>query len=168
RKAFEDANPDLEKKLVQHGMDALVRVNAFPDRPLKAHVKWVSPVASQTDFFSSDIKVYQTYIAIDDTRLEGLKPGMEAVVTIFVDTTTAHYVTNPLQGLMGSVEMGEKRNCFVMVEGHPEMREITVGKTNETVAEVKEGLKEGDVVILNPAILLSDKEKAMYGVQSGS
>src|SRR5262249_51248425 len=115
-----------------------------------------------------DIKVYQTYIAVDDTRLEGLKPGMDAVVTIFVDTTPEPVVTIPLQGLMGSVEMGEKRNCFVMVEGHPEMREITVGKTNETVAEVKEGLKEGDVVILNPAILLSDKEKAMYGVQSGS
>jgi HlyD family secretion protein len=167
RKAFEDANPDLEKKLVQHGMDAVVRVNAFPDRPLKAHVKWVSPVASQTDFFSSDIKVYQTYIAIDDTRLEGLKPGMDAVVTIFVDTTPEPVVTIPLQALIGSVEMGEKRKCFAMVDGHPELREITVGKTNETVAEVKEGLKEEDVVVLNPAILLSDKEKAMYGVQSG-
>jgi multidrug efflux pump subunit AcrA (membrane-fusion protein) len=167
RKDFEDANPDLEKKLVQHGMDATVRVNAFPDRPLKAHVKWVSPVASQTDFFSSDIKVYQTYIAIDDTRLEGLKPGMDVVVTIFVDTTREPVVTIPLQALMGGVDMGEKRNCFVMVDGHPEIREITLGKTNERVAEVKEGLKEDDTVILNPAILLSEKEKAMYGVQSG-
>src|SRR5262249_59409107 len=113
RKAFEDANPDLEKKLVQHGMDAIVRVNAFPDRPLKAHVKWVSPVASQTDFFSSDIKVYQTYIAIDDTRLEGLKPGMDAVVTIFVDTTPEPVLTIPIQALMGGVEMGDKRHCFV-------------------------------------------------------
>jgi hypothetical protein len=75
-------------------------------------------------------------------------------------------VTIPLQALVGSVEMGEKRRCFVMVEGHAEMREITLGKNNETVAEVKEGLKEGDVVVLNPAMLLSEREKAAYGLQS--
>jgi HlyD family secretion protein len=166
RKDFAEANPDLEKKLVQHGMQATVLVNAFPDRPLKAHVKWVSPVASQTDFFSSDIKVYQTYIAVDDTRLEGLKPGMDAVVTIFVDATPEPVLTIPLQGLIGGVDMAEKRRCFVMVDGHPELREITLGKTNEKVAEVKEGLKEGDTVVLNPSILLSEREKAEYGVQS--
>lgn len=166
RKSFTDANSDLEKKLVQHGMDAVARVNAFADRPLKAHVKWISPVASQTDFFSSDIKVYQTYVAIDDSRLEGLKPGMDAVVTIFVDVTPEPVLTIPLQALMGGVDMGEKRNCFVIADNHAEMREITLGKANETVAEVKDGLKEGDVVVLNPAILLSEKEKAMYGVQT--
>jgi hypothetical protein len=92
---------------------------------------------------------------------------MDAVVTIFVDTTPEPVLTIPIQALMGGVEMGDKRHCFVMVEGHPEIREITVGKNNVTDAEVKEGLKEGDTVVLNPAILLSDREKAEYGVQSG-
>jgi HlyD family secretion protein len=165
---FADKYEDVEKKLERHGMPATIRVNAFPDRPLKGHVKSVAPVASQTDFFSSDVKVYQTYIAIDDSRLEGLKPGMDAVVTIYVDSTPEPVLTIPLEALMGSVDMGDKRRCFVIVDGHPEMREITLGKANEKIAEVKEGLNEGDVVVLNPGVLLTDKEKVQYGVSTPS
>ena len=168
RTAFSAKYAHLEKRLDRHGLDAVVRVNAFSNRELKAHVKSVAPVASQTDFFSSDVKVYQTYIAIDDTQLEKLKPGMDAVVTINVDGTPEPVLNIPLQALMGGVDMGEKRKCFVMVDRHPEMREITVGKANETVAEVKDGLKEGDVVVLNPAVLLTDKQKVELGVQSGN
>jgi HlyD family secretion protein len=123
-------------------------------------------VASQTDFFSSDVKVYQTYIAIDDSNLEGLKPGMDTVVTILVDSTPEPVLSIPLQAQFGGVEMGDKRRCFVMVDGHPEMREISLGKKNERFAEVKEGLKEGDVVVLNKELLLSDKEKVQYGVSA--
>ena len=46
------------------------------------------------------------------------------------------------------------------------MRDLTLGMANETVAEVKEGLQEGDVVVLNPSVLLSDKEKVQYGVSA--
>jgi HlyD family secretion protein len=164
--AFAKKHDDEEKILVGHGLPATVRVNAYSDRPLKAHVKSVAPVASQTDFFSSDVKVYQTYIAIDDSILEGIKPGMDAVITILVDSTPEPVLTIPLQALLGDLEMADKRRCFVLADGHPEMREITVGKKNETLAEVKEGLKEGDVVVLNPAMLLSDKEKVQYGVSA--
>jgi multidrug resistance efflux pump len=165
---FSSKHAALEKLQEQRGLPATVRVNAFPDRPLKAHVKWVSPVASQNDFFASDVKVYQTYIAIDDDRLEGLKPGMDAVVTIKVDSTPEPVLQIPLQALLGSVDLADKRSCFVVVDGHLEKREITLGKANETVAEVKDGLKEGDVVVLNPAALLSDKEKAQYGLSASS
>jgi HlyD family secretion protein len=166
--AFAKEHEDEEKILERHGLPATVTVNAFSDRPFKAHVKSVAPVASQTDFFSSDVKVYQTYIAIDDSNLEGLKPGMDAVVSILVDSTPEPVVTIPLRALIGDVEMGAKRRCYVMVDGHPEPREVTVGKQNSTHAEVKDGLIEGDVVVLNPGMLLSDKEKVQYGVTSPS
>jgi multidrug efflux pump subunit AcrA (membrane-fusion protein) len=168
QKTFSSAYAHLEKKRERRGMPATVRVNAFSDRPLKGHVKWVSPVASMTDFFSSDVKVYQTYVAIDDDKLQGLKPGMDAVVTIYVETKPEPVLAIPLQALLGGVEMGEKRRCFVVVEGQLHMREVTLGSNNETLAEVKEGLQEDDVVVLNPAVLLSDKEKAEYGVSASS
>jgi HlyD family secretion protein len=166
--SFANKHEELEKHLEQRGMDAIVRVSAFRDRALKGHVKFVAPVASQADLFGSDVKVYQTYIAIDDTNLKGLKPGMDAVVEIKVDSTPEPVLTIPLQALLGGVEMGDKRRCFVMVDGRPELREITLGKTNELFAEVKEGLKEGDEVVFNPAKLLTDKEKVQYGVSTSS
>lgn len=164
--SFVSSYADLEKQQDQRGMEAVVKVNAFPDRPFKGHVKSVAPVASQTDFFTSDVKVYQTYISIDDTNLEGLKPGMDAVITIDVDSTPEPVVAAPVQALLGGVEMGDKRRCFVLVDGHPEMREVKVGKANETHVEIKEGLEEGETLIVNPAALLSDKQRAEYGVQS--
>jgi multidrug efflux pump subunit AcrA (membrane-fusion protein) len=165
--AFHSAYAHLQKKRERRGMDAIIRVNAFLDRPLKGHVKWVSPVAALTDWFSSDVKVYQTYVAIDEDKLQGLKPGMDAVVTIIVETKPEPVVAIPLQALLGGMEMGEKRRCFVVVEGQLHMREVTLGSSNEILAEVKDGLQEGDVVVLNPAaVLLSDKEKAEYGVSA--
>jgi hypothetical protein len=158
----------LEKKFERRGMPAIIRVNAFSDRPLKGHVKSVSPVASQSDWFSSDVKVYETHVAIDEDLVQGLKPGMEAVVTIIVENKPKPVLAVPLQALLGGVEMGEKRRCFVMVEGQLHMREIKLGSANEILAEVKDGLQEGDVVVLNPAVLLSDSEKAKYRVSASS
>ena len=166
--AFTNEHADEEKILERPGLDAVVRVNAFPDRPLKGHVKFVAPAPSQTDFFNSDVKVYQTYIAVDDESMEGLRPGMDAVVTINVDSTPEPVLTIPLQALLGGADMANKRRCFVMVDGHPAMRDITLGKANETLAEIVEGLQEGDEVVLNPSLLLSDKEKVKYGVSASS
>jgi hypothetical protein len=166
--AFRSAYAHLEKKREQRGMPATIRVNAFSDRPLKGHVKWVSPVAALNDWFSSDVKVYETHVAIDEDHVQGLKPGMDAVVTIFVETKPKPVLAAPLQALLGGVEMGEKRRCFVVAEGQLYLREVKLGSANEILAEVKDGLQEGDVVVLNPAVLLSDKEKAEYGVSASS
>jgi len=100
--------------------------------------------------------------------VQGLKPGMDAVVTIFVETKPKPVLAVPLQALLGGVEMGEKRRCFAVVDGQFYMREVKLGSANETLVEVKDGLQEGDVVVLNPAVLLSDKEKAEYGVSASS
>ena len=44
----------------------------------------VDAVASQADLFGSDVKVYKTIVSIDES-MEGLRPGMDAYITIFVD-----------------------------------------------------------------------------------
>src|SRR5262249_43660102 len=46
------------------GMPASVRVDAFPEKPLRAHVRTVATVASSSDFMTSDVKVYATIVSI--------------------------------------------------------------------------------------------------------
>src|SRR5207245_889316 len=77
---------DKDNQIVYPGQPARVRVDAFPDHVLKAHVKQVATVASQADWMSSDVKVYQTMVAIDEP-VENLKPGMSAEVTILASDT---------------------------------------------------------------------------------
>ena len=47
---------------------------------------------------------------------------------------------------------------FVLVGDTPQEREITIGLSNANVVEVKNGLSEGDQVILNPKVLVVDDE----------
>jgi multidrug efflux pump subunit AcrA (membrane-fusion protein) len=150
---------DKIQNLVYEGQSATVRVDAFPDRILKGHVKTVATVASQQDWMSADVKVYQTMVSIDEP-LDGLKPGMSAEVVVSVDSSLEDVLTIPLQAIVGPVTMGKHRKCFVVTpEGHEE-RDIEIGMTNSKMAEIKSGLREGEEVILNPRSLMSDQDKA--------
>lgn len=140
------------------GQPASIRVDAFPDRPLKGHVRTVATVASATDWMASDVKVYSTIVAIDDP-LPGLKPGMSAEVTIQVNSTLENVLAVPVQAVVGGAESGRTRKVFVMTPGGPEEREIQIGLSNEKMAEVKAGLQAGDQVVVNPKALVGSAAK---------
>jgi HlyD family secretion protein len=159
------AMPDIRERFRDHelqkvtdGLRATVRVEAFPDRVLHGHVKSVATVAAQQDWMSADVKNYQTMVAIDES-LEGLKPGMSAEVTIHVESTDANVLTVPIQAVFGGVELGGKRKVFVKSGDDIRERDISIGLANEKIVEVKDGLAEGDVVVLNPKAILGDKAK---------
>jgi multidrug efflux pump subunit AcrA (membrane-fusion protein) len=138
------------------GQRATVRVDAMPDQVLPARVKSVAGVASQADSWISDVKLYQTLVLIEK-EVPGLKPGMTAEVTIHVDGL-ADVLTIPLQAVVGGAEMGAKRQVFVKTAGGYEEREVTLGLYNDRVVEVKEGLAEGDEVVINPKVLMGDSK----------
>jgi multidrug resistance efflux pump len=143
---------------VSSGKPARVRVDSFPDLVLPGHVEVVATVSSQQDFFSADVKVYTTKVMIDRS-LDGLKPGMSAEVTITVADALERVLTVPIQAIVGGAEMGKQRKCYVVTAQGPQERDIVVGQSNEKLAEIKQGLKEGDEVVLNPRILAGDKAK---------
>jgi multidrug resistance efflux pump len=153
-----EAYRDQENVLVEHGQSALIRVDAFPDRVLKGHVRSVAAVSSVQDWASADVKVYQTLVTIDEP-VEGLKPDMSAEVTIQVDPPKEPVLCVPLQAVVGGTEGGDRRKVFVMTPAGPQEREVSLGLFNDKMVEVKEGLAEGDEVVLNPKVLVGDKAK---------
>jgi hypothetical protein len=163
--------PDIRDRLRDHelqkvadGMKATIRIDAFPDKVLQGHVKTVATVAAKQDWNSADVKVYQTMVAIDES-LDGLKPDMSAEVTIHIDSTDHPVLTVPLQAVIGGAELGRTRKVFVMEGEAPRERDVVVGLSNEKVVEVKEGLKEGEEVVLNPKVLLGDKVKTRQVIE---
>ncbi len=153
-----EAYRDRETVLVEHGQSALIRVDAFPDKVLKGHVRSVAAVSSVQDWASADVKVYQTLVTIDEP-VEGLKPDMSAEVTIQVDPPKEPVLCVPLQAVVGGTENADKRKVFVMTPSGPQEREVTLGLFNDKMVEVKSGLAEGDEVVLNPKVLVGDKAK---------
>jgi multidrug efflux pump subunit AcrA (membrane-fusion protein) len=49
-------------------------------------------------------------------------------------------------------------------DGRVEWRDVVVGTADDAVVEVKEGLREGDPVILDPTPYLSDEQRARMSV----
>jgi HlyD family secretion protein len=143
---------------IHKGQPAVVRVDAMPNRPLKAHVESVANTPSQQDFFAADVKVYATKIYIDE-EVDGLKPGMTAVVAITVADALEHVLTVPISAIIGSSEMGATRKCFIVTPQGPKEQDVVVGLSNEMNAEIVSGLTAGDEVVLNPKVLVGDKVK---------
>ena len=146
---------------------AEIRIDAIPDRIFHGHVKTVDTIASQQDWFASDVKLYKTVVSIDEA-VEGLKPGMSAEVTIYADESPAEVMVLPVQAIDGIVSLGTRPRCFVLgPDGQPAPKEIVVGMSNPRLAEVKSGLKEGDKVVLNPASLTGEDDETNAGKHEG-
>jgi HlyD family secretion protein len=159
---------NLEYRKVSDGQTAMIRVDALPDRVFEGHVRTVANVASQADSWVSDTKLYQTFVTIDSEVLpdgtrrplenEQLKPDMTAEVSITVDTAKEPVLTVPVQAVMGGTELGASREVFVKTPTGYDRRPVKLGLYNEKVVEIREGLAEGDQVVINPKVLLGDEK----------
>ncbi len=161
---------NFEYQKISDGQKATVRVDALPDRTFEGHVRTVANVASQADSWISDVKLYQTIVTIDAEVLadgsrkpiinERLKPDMTAEVTITVDTAREPVLTVPVQAILGGADMGAVRQIYVKsASGEFDRRDVTLGLFNEKVVEIREGLKEGDEIVINPKVLLAPEDK---------
>ena len=158
REKFKDFIKDKDQTIISEGQKARIRVDANPRAIYEGRVRTLATMPSQTDFLSSDVKVYQTMVSIDSvSKKDNLKPGMSAEVTILAEDI-GEVLVIPIQSVVGNVAMGDKRKCFVLdAQGYPQERDIEVGKSNDKHVEVKSGIKEGEIVVMNPRVLLPEK-----------
>ncbi len=141
---------------IRKGLEATVRVDAFPDVQYRASVATVAVLPDQGGWLSSDTKVYETVVTIDE-EVEQLKPGMTAVVEINAARVT-DVIAVPVQSI---VQIEGNNWVYVNEAGRPVRRCVTLGLTNSKFVEVRDGLQEGEQIVLNPsAISDSSKVKA--------
>lgn len=146
------------------GQRSFVRVDAYPSKLFPGHVKSVATVASAADAYTSDVKVYQTMVSIDG-YVDNLKPGMSAEVTIIADETKEPVLTIPIQSILGSIALGAQRKAYVLDEnGQPQLRDVTVGASNDRMVEILKGVEIGEKVVLNPRSLLDEKSELRPGI----
>ena len=109
---------------------------------------------------SSDVKLYQTIVSIDDSDVTGLKPDMSAEVMIQTEPATEKVLAVPIQAVLGGAEAGGTREVYVLdASNQPQKRTVKLGAYNDRMVAVKEGVAEGEVVVLNPKAILGDKAR---------
>lgn len=145
-----------EYHIVSYGQEATIKVDAKAGQVFKGRVKSVAHVASQADSWISDVKLYPTIVVIEG-KVEGLNPDMSAEVTIHI-RGIQDVLTVPLQSVVGGSELGSQRKVYVKTDTGYDERNVTLGIYNDKVIEVREGLNEGDQVVINPKVLLGDSK----------
>ena len=140
---------------VHPGLKAIIRVDAFPDRSYQGSVKSVAVLPDQGGWLSSDTKVYKTIVTINE-QVTQLKPGMTAVVEVDIEKLT-NVLSVPIQAI---IQRGRENWCYVQADSGVQKRVVTLGKTNDKFVEVKQGLEEYDVVVLNPMSLVDEETAA--------
>jgi multidrug efflux pump subunit AcrA (membrane-fusion protein) len=131
-------------KKVKKSQRARITVDAFPDTVLEGEVSKVGVLPdSQNRWMNPDMKVYLTTITINGTN-DWLKPGMSAKVEILANCLS-NVVYVPVQSVAPSEG---KQICYVANGRKPECRTVEIGEFNDEFIEIKNGLKEGERVLL--------------------
>jgi HlyD family secretion protein len=134
-------------KKIKKGQRARITVDAFPDTVLDGEVSKVGVLPdSQNRWMNPDMKVYLTTITIRGTN-DWLKPGMSAKVEVFANCLS-NVVYVPVQAVS---PLEGKQVCYVANGRKPECRAVEVGEFNDEFIEIKNGLKEGERVLLRSA-----------------
>jgi HlyD family secretion protein len=165
---------ETEVVYVELGQTARVLVDALPERPYSGRV-----VEIGSSGFSKpaqpDVTFFKVKILLDapDTAL---RPGMSARAEILTATSKAALVI-PIQAVVdrkplasdqvsgaapaaGAASEKEVKVVFVVEAGKARQRPVAVGLTDETSAEVTQGLADGATVVTGPY-------RALKGIKDG-
>ncbi len=132
---------DLHK--VAPGMKASIELEAFPGIMLTGEVGSIGVLAQKDEGKNDDEKYFQVVVSVGGSD-ERLRPGMTAVVTIH-SQTVEDAIAVPVQAVFG--ELGDYF-CYVADGEGYRKRAVTVGAFSERLAQVVEGVGQGERVSL--------------------
>ena len=126
------------------GQSATVEVEGKPGWQFTGKVTKIAVVAdTQNRWLNPDLREYETEIMLDSNDAP-LKPGVTAHAEILVETLTDTLAV-PVQAIYSKTG---RRYVFRSSEGKVEYVEVEVGAVSTEWAEIKDGVAEGENVLL--------------------
>jgi RND family efflux transporter MFP subunit len=130
--------------LVRAKQSATIRMDALPDSELSGTVEKVEEYPLPNKWFASAVKEYETTVRVHNAP-DGMRPGLTAQVTVRVERSPS-VLQVPVQAV---IEHGTRHYCVLWKDDRPEAREVTIGSTNDKTVVLRQGLGEGEQVVLN-------------------
>ena len=153
--------PDLSRMQVKVGIHESIidRIKpgltariTLPDKTLGGEVSSVASVTGPAGWWTGNVVKYDTIITLPS--VQGLKPGMSAVVEIVIDRHES-VLTIPVAAVL---ETAEGDFCWIKTAEGAQKRSLQLGETNDNFIVVKAGLKEADEVVLDPLAAVEEAQ----------
>lgn len=124
------------------GQRASVRIVGIPE-PLGATLSRIAVVADSSNrWWNPDLREYPVDLTLDSVP-EGLKPGLGAVVEIFIGRLD-QVLAVPVDAVY---TVGEARYVFVPRDGGITPQMVSVGGNNDTHVQITSGLQAGETIL---------------------
>jgi len=137
---------------IKPGQRAFVTVDALPELRMEGRVTDVAGLPDPQHWLQ-DVKVFTTKIAVEGTH-PSLRPGMSCRAEIVV-ATLEDVLYVPIQAV---TTRGQQKLCYVLTDRGREARPVETGLFDDRFVQIKDGLEEGEVVVLNPPFLPSEHQ----------
>lgn len=135
------------QSIINQGIDGEVTVDSYPGKAFKGKLSYIQPVANQG-------RLFQVRIYLDNPDLLLLQ-GMFARGRIVVKTIP-NVLRVPLNALLEQIRENHANNVFTVdANNKAELTKIKIGHTDPQWAEVTEGLKPGNTVVVQGKEILS-------------
>ncbi len=148
---------EVDRGKLQVGQRVRIRVDALPEKDLRAELDWISPIAAIAwRGMGLTEKTFPARATLQnlDPRL---RPGMSGSADIIIESA-ANAIMIPARASF--VNKG-KPAVWVQRGAGYEIRRIEVGKRNETDMVVLSGLREGETVYLENPIEAAKRAKKL-------
>jgi len=141
---------------VKIGHTAEVRVDAFPDEPIKGTVTEVGSSALEKLTVAEESKDFKVVITLEDPP-ENLKPGLSAsadIITARKDDVLAIPISalalREKEGESTTIESEQEEGVYVVQENRVRFTPVQKGIMGELKIEIISGLEEGQEVVVGP------------------
>jgi HlyD family secretion protein len=140
---------EVDLSRIKAGLPVEIRLDAYSDAVFKGEIKSIADLAqrkiSRVSGKQTGAKVFAVTVKVVDQDVR-LKPGLSATAEIIVNEhANALYI--PLEAVF--VDEQDRTIAYVKKSGSVEARPIVIEESNDRVAVIKEGLQEGEVILLD-------------------
>ena len=147
---------EVDRGRLQLGVVGKVRVDALPDRELPVELDWISPIAAINFRGAMQDKQFPARATLKELDPR-LRPGMSAGAELVLES----HKDSLMIPIRASVTSNGKPAVYVQKGDGFVLRQIEVGKRNETDLVVLKGLAVGETVALENPIEAAKKAKKL-------
>ncbi|WP_406699483.1 HlyD family efflux transporter periplasmic adaptor subunit [Singulisphaera sp. Ch08] len=157
---------ESKTSLIHKGQRVIIRIDAFPGRPLQGTVNEITPIPAPASISNLDVQVYYATVNIDSGGFDELRPGLSAEVNFLIESRreATRVPVRAIRWVDGQAYSALARKTSTGTTSW-EWKAVTLGVADSTYVEVLSGLEPGDRVSANPRTL-TPPTKTVAGIST--